>query len=46
MDKFNATGRMVSALLRAVIPAALGALGALVATMAPVQFAAFCNGVL
>ena len=38
--------RVCSALMRSVAPAALGALGAIVASLLPVHFAAFCNGVI
>ena len=46
MEQKQQYGRLVSALIRAVVPAALGALGAIVASLLPVQFAAFCNGMV
>ena len=46
MEQNQQKGRLVSALMRAVAPAALGALGAIVASLLPVHFAAFCNGVV
>ena len=46
MEQNQQYGRLVSALMRAVVPAALGAIGAIVATLLPVHFAAFCNGVV
>ena len=45
MDRNQQNGRLVSALMRAVVPAALGAIGAIVASLLPVHFAAFCNGI-
>lgn len=45
MEQKQVTSRLLSALIRSVAPAALGALGAIVASLLPVHFAAFCNGV-
>ena len=36
---------LVSVLVRSVLPAVLGALGAMVAVLAPIHFNAFCAGV-
>ena len=46
MEQKQQASRLLSALMRSVAPAALGALGAIVASLLPVQFAAFCNGVI
>ena len=43
MEQKQQASRLLSALMRSVAPAALGALGAM-ASLLPVQFAAFCNG--
>ena len=46
MEQKEQAPRLLSALMRAVAPAALGALGAIVASLLPVHFAAFCNGIV
>ena len=46
MEQKEQASRLLSALMRAVAPAALGALGAIVASLLPVHFAAFCNGIV
>lgn len=46
MEQKQQGARLFSALMRSVAPAALGALGAIVATLLPAYFAAFCNGVV
>ena len=46
MEQKQHVSRLLSALMRSVAPAALGALGAIVASLLPVHFAAFCNGIV
>ena len=46
MEQKEQASRLLSALMRAVAPAALGALGAIVASLLPLHFAAFCNGIV
>lgn len=46
MEQKKQASRLLSALMRSVAPAALGALGAIVASLLPVHFAAFCNGIV
>lgn len=45
MEQNQQGSRLLSALMRSVAPAALGALGAIVASLLPIHYAAFCNGV-
>lgn len=46
MEQKQQSSRLLGALMRSVAPAALGALGAIVASLLPVHFAAFCNGIV
>ena len=50
MEQKQQASRLLSAIestiFRAVTPAALGALGAIVASLLPIHYAAFCNGVV